>query len=98
MSVAIAQPIVTRRPVFRILGIPIDAVQIRTVIAKIEEWIALRESSRFICVANVHVVMEALRNLKFKATLDDADLCVPDGAPLIWLGRSQGYDLPQRCY
>jgi N-acetylglucosaminyldiphosphoundecaprenol N-acetyl-beta-D-mannosaminyltransferase len=30
--------------------------------------------------------------------LDSADLCVPDGMPLVWIGRSRGYPLKRRVY
>lgn len=53
---------------------------------------------KYICVANVHSVVEARRNSVFKAVLNSADLCVPDGMPLIWLGRLSGYSLKRRVY
>lgn len=76
----------------------IDAVQIPDVIEQMEEWIFERNGCRFISVTNVHVVMEAHHQISFKKVVNSADLVVPDGAPLVWLGRFRGYRLRQRVY
>jgi N-acetylglucosaminyldiphosphoundecaprenol N-acetyl-beta-D-mannosaminyltransferase len=85
-------------PPFKVLGIPIAAVQIPDVVAKMEEWIAGRERSHYICVANVHVIMEGRQDPSFGEVLRSADLCVPDGMPLIWVGRAHGRALNNRVY
>jgi len=81
-----------------VLGVRLDAVQISDVIARMESWISHRERSHFIAVTNVHVLMEARHSPLFRTVLDSADLCVPDGMPLVWIGRSRGYPLKQRVY
>ncbi len=86
------------RPGFRVLGVRVDAVQIPDVVAQMEGWISQRGGSHFIVVTNVHVLMESRHNSSFKGVLDAADLCVPDGMPLIWVGRSRGYPLKSRVY
>ena len=83
---------------FKVLGIPIAAVQIPDVVAKMEEWIAGRERSHYVCVANVHVIMEGRQDPSFGEVLRSADLCVPDGMPLIWVGRAHGRALNNRVY
>ena len=83
---------------FKVLGINVDAVQIPDVIARIEEWIAERKSCHFIVVTGMHGVIEAQRDPFFKQLLNSADLVVPDGAPLVWLGRKAGYALKRRVY
>jgi N-acetylglucosaminyldiphosphoundecaprenol N-acetyl-beta-D-mannosaminyltransferase len=83
---------------FQTLGIQVDAVQIPDVITKVEEWIREGSHCRFIAVTNVHVLMEAQHNPAFKTALDSADLCVPDGMPLVWIGRLRGYPLKRRVY
>ena len=86
------------RPVFRVLGIRMDAVQIPGVVAKMEEWISRRQGAHYIAVTNVHVLMEARHNISFRRVLDAADLCVPDGMPLVWIGRLRGHPLKRRVY
>jgi N-acetylglucosaminyldiphosphoundecaprenol N-acetyl-beta-D-mannosaminyltransferase len=83
---------------FKVLGIPIAAVQIPDVVAKMEEWITGRKRSHYICVANVHVIMEGRQDPSFGEVLRSADLCVPDGMPLIWVGRAHGRALKNRVY
>jgi N-acetylglucosaminyldiphosphoundecaprenol N-acetyl-beta-D-mannosaminyltransferase len=40
--------------------------------------------SRVVCVANVHMLMEARWNDTFAKVLKQADLLTPDGMPLVW--------------
>lgn len=76
---------------FKVLGVRIDAVQITDVIARMEEWIATRAPARFICISNVHSVMTALEDACFRQVFAAADLSVPDGMPLVWVGRWRGF-------
>ena len=84
--------------VFKVLGVQVHALQIPDVIRRMEAWISQRCASHFIAVANVHVLMEARHSPSFRRVLDSADLCVPDGMPLVWIGRSRGYSLKHRVY
>jgi N-acetylglucosaminyldiphosphoundecaprenol N-acetyl-beta-D-mannosaminyltransferase len=76
----------------------IDAVQIPDVIEVLEKWIATREGSRFVAVTGMHGVMEAQHCNEFREVLREADLVVPDGMPLVWLGRRAGFSLARRVY
>jgi N-acetylglucosaminyldiphosphoundecaprenol N-acetyl-beta-D-mannosaminyltransferase len=73
-------------------------VQIPEVIARMEEWLERRDAGRYIAVTGMHGVMEARHDANFAGALRQADLVVPDGMPLVWLGRRQGYALPRRVY
>ena len=42
------------------------------------------------CVANVHVAIEAENDPRFAKLVNDADLVLPDGTPLVWMQRLQG--------
>ncbi len=83
---------------FKVLGVRLDVVQIPDVSERMEAWISCRDGSHFIAVTNVHVLMEARHSPFFRRVLDSADLCVPDGMPLVWIGRSRGYPLKHRVY
>lgn len=83
---------------FKVLGVRVNAVQIPEVVQQIEHWIEDRSVGRFVCVANTHVVMEAQQDASFKEVINSADLCVPDGMPLVWVGRLRGYRLKRRVY
>src|SRR5215471_4569129 len=85
--------------VFRVLGVPVNAVQIPEVVAQMESWISARTaSSHFIAVTGMHGVTEAQHEPYFKEILNSADLVVPDGMPLVWLGRRHGFRLRRRVY
>lgn len=83
---------------FRVLGVDVDAVQIPDVIQRIETWILRRETCHFIAVTGMHGVMEAQHDAEFKMVLNSADLVVPDGMPLVWLGRLREHRLTRRVY
>jgi N-acetylglucosaminyldiphosphoundecaprenol N-acetyl-beta-D-mannosaminyltransferase len=40
--------------------------------------------STYICIANVHMCIEAKRDKKFTEIVNNADLVAPDGMPLVW--------------
>lgn len=86
------------RDVFKVLGVAVDAVQIPEVIARVEGWIEGRGPGRFIAVTGMHGVAEASRDAEFRAVLAAADLVVPDGMPLVWIGRARGHALRRRVY
>jgi N-acetylglucosaminyldiphosphoundecaprenol N-acetyl-beta-D-mannosaminyltransferase len=83
---------------YRVLGTHVDAVQIPEVIAHMQDWIARRDSCRYIAVTGMHGVTEAKHDSHLREALAFASLVVPDGMPLIWLGRRHGFVLPRRVY
>lgn len=85
-------------PNYNVLGVRIDAVQIPDVISQMESWIQDPSGSNFIAVTGMHGTTEAQRDPSFKHILNTANLVVPDGMSLVWLGRWQGYPLKRRVY
>ncbi|MBV9343254.1 MAG: WecB/TagA/CpsF family glycosyltransferase [Acidobacteria bacterium] len=84
---------------FRVLGVRVNAVQIPEAIEMFEEWIQERGSSHYVAVTGMHGVSEAQNNRHFHNVLEAADLVVPDGMPLVWLGRMHGLrSLLRRVY
>jgi N-acetylglucosaminyldiphosphoundecaprenol N-acetyl-beta-D-mannosaminyltransferase len=59
---------------------------------------AARGESRTVCLANVHMVMEAYDDVAYQAVVNGADLVAPDGMPLVWVLRQMGHDLKDRVY
>jgi N-acetylglucosaminyldiphosphoundecaprenol N-acetyl-beta-D-mannosaminyltransferase len=80
-----------------ILGSCIDSTSYAEASARIFSWAALGES-RYVCVANVHMVMEAYDDAKFRQIINTADLVTPDGMPLVWVMRLQGLRQQERVY
>jgi N-acetylglucosaminyldiphosphoundecaprenol N-acetyl-beta-D-mannosaminyltransferase len=83
---------------FSVMGVRVHAVQIPDVVAQMESWIAQGESYHFIAVTGMHGVTVAQHEPRFKQILNLADLVVPDGMPLVWLGRHHGFALKRRVY
>lgn len=80
-----------------VLGMRVDATSYRDATAAILEW-ADTSQSRYICVANVHMVMEAFDNEEFRRVVNGADLVTPDGMPIVWGLRLMGVGGQQRVY
>ncbi len=83
---------------FQVLGVRVHAIQIPETIAKIEQWIAGRENGHYVAFTGMHGVSEARHNASFRTILNTADLVVPDGMPLVWLGRWHNHPLRRRVY
>jgi N-acetylglucosaminyldiphosphoundecaprenol N-acetyl-beta-D-mannosaminyltransferase len=80
-----------------ILGSHIHPTSYSTVIARINDWAKTAES-RYVCAANVHMVMEAYDHQEFRRVVNSADLVTPDGMPLVWILRARGDKNQERVY
>jgi len=80
-----------------ILGMRVDATSFDDAVARVLDW-AGRGESRYICVATVHMVMEAYDDLAFRGLVNAADLVTPDGMPLVWGLRLLGARGHERVY
>ena len=47
---------------------------------------------KYICVANVHMCMEAFDNRQYAEIINKSAITVPDGKPLVWAQKLLGYD------
>jgi N-acetylglucosaminyldiphosphoundecaprenol N-acetyl-beta-D-mannosaminyltransferase len=74
-------------PNFEVLGVRVHAVQMSDAIAQLQAWIQSRETGRYVAVTGMHGVAESRQDSHFRKILNAADLVVPDGMPLVWLGR-----------
>lgn len=83
---------------FDVLGVRVNAVQIADVIHHMRRWIDEKGPCRWIAVTGMHGVMVAQDDPGFRNTLQAADLVVPDGISLVWLGRLRGRRLRRRVY
>jgi N-acetylglucosaminyldiphosphoundecaprenol N-acetyl-beta-D-mannosaminyltransferase len=72
-----------------ILGTRTDSTSYSDAAAQVLAWAAAGES-RYVCASNVHVTMESHDCADFRGIMNDADLVVPDGRPLVWALRLFG--------
>jgi N-acetylglucosaminyldiphosphoundecaprenol N-acetyl-beta-D-mannosaminyltransferase len=84
-------------PRCNVLGIGVHAVDIPGAVQAIAE---AASSSRkgCVCVTGVHGIMEAQHDATLRGILNTALLNVPDGMPVVWVGRSQGFRAMNRVY
>ena len=80
-----------------IIGARVDPTTYDAATAQIIEWSGASDS-RYVCVANAHVIMEAHDSVQFRGILNDADLVTPDGMPLVWILRLKGHQIRNRVY
>jgi len=81
--------------VARVLGIEVDALDMKRAVARMRELLTAPTPS-YVCVAGVHGVMEAQRSAQLADAYTNAALTVPDGMPLVWVGHFQGHQSMQR--
>lgn len=74
----------------RIVSLDVTLTCLSEVLDIVDAWIK-EKSSRYVCVSNVHMCMEAYDNAGFQAIVNEADLVVPDGKPLVWAQKLLGH-------
>ena len=84
-------------PSFEILGVRVHVVEMAETIEHLHSWIGDRQShARVVAVTAMHGVAAARRDAAFRSVLNSADLVVPDGTPLVWVGRIKGHRFRRR--
>lgn len=82
-------------PRANVLDVGVSAIDMGMALERIEEWIARRERN-YVCVTNVHAVMECQTDPALRDILNRAGLVTPDGMPLVWLSRAAGFSHVRR--
>ena len=83
------------RSVYCVLGIPIDAINMATVVRRIEAAAANR-SAFLISTPNLNFLVNGWSDPEFRESLLDSDLCPPDGMPIVWIARLIGLPIKER--
>lgn len=69
-----------------VVGLPVSTLPLQGYIDHIIRW-GQSNLSKVVCVANVHMLVEATRSPSLATVLHHADLVTPDGMPLVWMLR-----------
>jgi len=72
-----------------VIGAPIDVISPAQALGRISDWADAHES-RYICICNVHSVVTASQDDRFRRAVAQADMATPDGAPVAWMLKRQG--------
>lgn len=84
-------------PSFEVAGVKINAVNVETVVAVIDDWID-RGHRDYIVLTGAHGVVEMQDDDELLAINNQAGVTTPDGMPLVWLGRLHGHRAIEKTY
>jgi N-acetylglucosaminyldiphosphoundecaprenol N-acetyl-beta-D-mannosaminyltransferase len=73
-----------------VLGAQVDALSWDAALARLLGWAHAHES-RYVTICNVHVVVSASRDAGYRDIINGSDMATPDGAPVAWMLRRQGF-------
>lgn len=82
-------------PKIKVIDTPVTALPFDKQVDLMMGW-AKQGVSKTVCVANVHMLMEAYWHQDLDAVLKGADLVTPDGMPLVWMMKLQGFRTQNR--
>lgn len=80
-----------------VLGVGVTVLNVPTAVDALLDAVRQRRKG-YVCVSNVHVVVEAQQDPAYKQVLNNAFLVTPDGMPLVWAGRLAGHREMARVY
>jgi N-acetylglucosaminyldiphosphoundecaprenol N-acetyl-beta-D-mannosaminyltransferase len=84
-------------PRANVLGVGVSALNLDSATAVVTQ--ALQDRTKgYVCVTGVHGVSEAQADPAFRSILNRAFLNTPDGMPMVWMGRLQGFREMSRVY
>ncbi len=72
-----------------LLNMRVDATTYENASRRVISW-AREGRSAYVCVATVHMIMEAFDSAAFRQVVNGSDLVTPDGRPLVWALKSLG--------
>lgn len=78
------------------LGVRVDCVDMESTLRTILDWSASAGVCRQVATVNPEFVMLARRDPAFAAALEQSDLCLADGAGVLWALRREGCGLRER--
>ncbi len=81
-----------------VLGVKVSAVDLNSAIDLADRWIGSTAGHAYVCVTGVHGVMEAHADCELRRILNHALINVPDGMPMTWVGRLQGFREMDRVF
>ncbi len=84
-------------PRFDVLGVQVSATHKAEAAAIIQGWVG-RGERHYVCVTGVHGVMECQKDEELRRIHNGSGLTVPDGMPLVWAGRLNGFSRIGRVF
>jgi N-acetylglucosaminyldiphosphoundecaprenol N-acetyl-beta-D-mannosaminyltransferase len=97
MSVRSAGNALKNLPHASVLGTRVDGTSYEDATTRVLDW-SHSQTPRYVCVANVHMIMESYDDPTFRNVVNGADLVTPDGMPLVWSLKRLGFWRQTRVY
>ena len=82
---------------FNVLGVNVCALNIPLALETIQHWISER-TPNYVTVTGVHGVIESQSDEELRQIHNDAGMVTPDGMPMVWLGKRNGFKYMDRVY
>ena len=80
-----------------VLGVGVSIVNMDDAI-RFSESVIRSHDKGYVCVTDVHGIIEAQSDFAFREVLNKSVMTTPDGMPLVWVGRIQGHKRIRRVY
>lgn len=80
-----------------VLGVAVSAINLDLAVDLASRWIDAGKPG-YVCLTGVHGVMEARADDAFRGILNRAVINAPDGMPMTWVGRLQGFREMDRVF
>jgi N-acetylglucosaminyldiphosphoundecaprenol N-acetyl-beta-D-mannosaminyltransferase len=80
-----------------VLGVKVSAIDLKIAVELAGRWIGTRKYG-YVCLTGVHGVMEAQHDPELRRILNRAVINAPDGMPMTWIGRHQGFEKMDRVF
>lgn len=94
MTVPAASPSLEK---VRVLATDLTVADYTSAIARLQE-LAREPRPSAVAACNTHLLSVARANPNFRQVLEQFDLCLPDGMPLVWAMRQKGAAIEDRVY
>jgi N-acetylglucosaminyldiphosphoundecaprenol N-acetyl-beta-D-mannosaminyltransferase len=80
-----------------VLGTEIAVVDYDAALDRIDAMVEGDERG-YVCTVSAHGLVEAREDVELSIALSSAEMCVPDGMPVVWALRALGEDIDDRVY
>ena len=77
-------------PRTNILGVGMSVINMDQAI-RLSDSLIRSNGQGYVCVTDVHGIVEAKSDATFRSILNGSFLTTPDGMPLVWVGRMRGH-------
>ena len=94
-GIALATSDCLSREVFGVLGVPVDALDLSTLVGKIDSAVG-NGAPFFVSTPNVNWLMTSRKSHEFREALLFSDICPADGMPIVWIARLLGLPIRTR--